>query len=95
MSTITKDQNSVRRTIAGLAVAGLTATACLFGGVAGATAAEAAWVSKTTAGEHKPKRWHCAVLNICSSTPHMKCGNPNIAYTKPPKCVYTGHNDRY
>lgn len=94
MSTIVQEQNSARRMIAGIAVAGLTATACLFGGIAGADAAEAAWVSRTTAGEHKPQRWHCRILNICSTTGHYYCGNPNIAYTKPQPCRWL-HNDRY
>ena len=94
MTTIVQDQNTTRRTIAGIAVAALTATACLFGGVAGADAAEAAWVSQTRAGEHKPKSWICKTFNICKTTGHYYCGDPTKAYTKPQPCKFR-HNDRY
>ncbi len=89
-------QYEARRWISLIAVAALTATACLIGGMVTANAAEAAWVSKTTSGEHKPQRWHCRYLGICSQTRHYYCGNPTIAYTNPPPCrlAHSGY-DRY
>lgn len=94
MKTLSAIQTEVRRYVASIALAATSAVAVLLLIIGTAQVANAAWVSPTRAGEHKPKSFICSVFNICKTTGHYYCGDPNIAYTKPPPCRFL-HNDRY
>lgn len=92
--TIEEIQTQVRVFVALIAGLALVAVATLSIVLATAGGAEAAWVSKTRAGEHRPKSFVCKVFNICKTDSHYYCGDPTKAYTNPPPCRFL-HYDRY